>query len=283
MRLASFRQGERRSFGVVTPEGIIDLGSDGTPDLQTALGSMTPEEIGKSAQRSSRLVKEGDFQWLPPIVAPEKILCVGHNYRRHVAETGAAVPNHPSFFVRFPSSQVGHEQPVMRPSVSDMYDFEGELAVVIGREARHVAPERALEHVAGYTCFAENSVRDFQRHSGQATAGKNFERSGAFGPWIVTADEVGDTADMTLVTRLNGQEVQRSGLDDLIFSIPELIAYASSFTRLMPGDVIVTGTPSGVGLARKPPLWLKAGDVLEIEISKIGVLRNPVIDEKAAA
>jgi 2-keto-4-pentenoate hydratase/2-oxohepta-3-ene-1,7-dioic acid hydratase in catechol pathway len=274
MRLASFRRGARRSFGAVVPEGIIDLGTDGAPDLQTALGTMTLEDLRSSAQRSSRLLEQGSFEWLPPVVAPEKILCVGHNYRRHVAETGAAVPSHPSFFVRFPSSQVGHEQPIVRPSVSDMYDFEGELAVVIGREARHVAPERALEHVAGYACFAENSVRDFQRHSGQATAGKNFERSGAFGPWIVTADEVADTADMTLVTRLNGNEVQRSGLDDLIFSIPDLIAYASRFTRLKQGDVIVTGTPSGVGSARK------AGDVLEIEISKIGVLRNPVIDEK---
>jgi 2-keto-4-pentenoate hydratase/2-oxohepta-3-ene-1,7-dioic acid hydratase in catechol pathway len=281
MRLASFRQGARRSYGLVVPEGIVDLGADGAPDLQAALASMTPEEIRSGTQRSSRLVEQGGFEWLPPIVAPEKILCVGHNYRRHVAEIGAALPNHPSFFVRFPSSQVGHEQPIVRPAASEMYDFEGELAVVIGREARHVAPERALEHVAGYACFAENSVRDFQSHSGQATAGKNFERSGAFGPWLVTTDEVADIADMTLVTRLNGQEVQRSDLDDLIFSIPELIAYASRFTRLKPGDVIVTGTPSGVGSARKPPLWMKAGDVLEVEISKIGVLRNPVVDEMA--
>jgi 2-keto-4-pentenoate hydratase/2-oxohepta-3-ene-1,7-dioic acid hydratase in catechol pathway len=167
----------------------------------------------------------------------------------------------------------------VRPFASEQFDYEGELAVVIGKTARHVPAARALDYVAGYSCFAENSLRDFQRHAAQATPGKNFFASGAFGPWITTTDEIKDPGRLMLTTRLNGTQVQHESTADLIFSVPELIAYMSIWTELRPGDVISTGTPSGVGMARKPPLWLKAGDRLEIEIEGIGTLENTVIDE----
>lgn len=284
MKLLSFRIDGRDSFGALTTRGIVDLGTGTVPSLRTALeainaGTLSLETLRDRVERAETAIPERLVAWRPPIPAPDKILCVGLNFRRHLEEVGAAEPRHPSIFVRFPGSVVGHGQPLVRPFLSDMYDFEGELAVVIGRDGRHIAPERALEHVAGYACFGDHSVRDYQRHSGQATAGKNFENSGAWGPWLTTADAVPDPAALTLTTRLNGEEVQRTGLDDLIFPIPDLIAYASRFTHLRPGDVIATGTPAGVGAARQPPLWLKAGDRIEIDIPSVGLLSNTVIDE----
>ena len=277
MKLVSFAHGERSSFGVHTPGSVLDLGTAGCPDLRSALTHGL--DFQHAASRAGRVVPEDQVTWLPPIPVPDKILCVGYNYRTHLVETNTPIPAYPSFFVRFPGSQVGHGQPILRPFLSEKFDFEGELAVVVGRAGRHIPEADALSHVAGYACFAENSVRDYQRHSAQATPGKNFEGSGAFGPCLVTADEFGEVADHTLVTRLNGQEMQRSGLDDLIFSVPCLIAYASSFARLLPGDVIVTGTPGGVGSGREPNVWMKDGDELEVGISGIGVLRNRVVDE----
>jgi 2-keto-4-pentenoate hydratase/2-oxohepta-3-ene-1,7-dioic acid hydratase in catechol pathway len=218
---------------------------------------------------------------LPPVPAPRKILCVGLNYGRHVAEAGRELPAHPSMFARFADSFVGHEAPVWKPRLSDKFDYEGELAVVIGRAGRHIAARDALSHVAGYTCMAENSVRDFQKHNAQVTPGKNFERSGAIGPWLVTADEVGDPARLQVITRLNGTVMQQGDVSDLIFPIPELIAYISAFTPLSPGDVIATGTPEGVGSSRKPPRFLAVGDTLEVEIPGIGTLVNTVADEPA--
>jgi len=181
-------------------------------------------------------------------------------------------------FVRFANTLVGHEGEMIRPSVSQSFDFEGELAVIIGRGGRHIAVERALEHVAGYTCFVDGSVRDYQKFS--VTSGKNFPATGPLGPWIVTTDEIADPKRLALVTRLNGQEVQKSGTDLLIHSVPQIIAFCSDFTPLAPGDVIATGTPEGVGHRRTPPLWMKPGDVLEVEISGIGTLRSRVVDEK---
>lgn len=278
MRLASFESNGQARFGALVDGGLLDLTTSDVPDLRKALTCWDGAEFRRRVERGSP-VDMGVVTWLPPVVAPGKMLCVGYNYRKHLLETGKELPSHPSIFVRFPDAQVGHDQPVIRPRHSTMFDYEGELAVVIGRGGRHIASEDALGHVAGYSCFAENSVRDYQRHTAQATAGKNFEHSGAFGPWLVTADEIPDPAALTLVTRLNGREMQRSGVDDLIFPVSELIAYISRFTRLSTGDVIVTGTPEGVGSARKPPIWMKAGDVLEIEISRIGILRNTVQDE----
>ena len=191
------------------------------------------------------------------------------------------VPSRPSLFVRFTGSQVGHDEPVWRPRASAQFDYEAELAVVIGRSARHVPEERAHEFIAGYACFAENSVRDWQKHAAQATPGKNFAASGAFGPWLVTPDEAGPVERMDVIGRLNGREMQRDSAANMIFSVPQIIAYISTFTTLLPGDVIVTGTPAGVGFTRNPPVWLVPGDQFEVEITGVGTLRNPVIDEPA--
>jgi len=193
--------------------------------------------------------------------------------------TGRDIPQAPSMFARLVDTLVGHEGEMIRPTVSACFDFEGELAIVIGRAGRHIRPERALDHVAGYTCFVDGSVRDYQKFS--VTSGKNFPATGPLGPWIVTTDEITDPARLMLTTRLNGQEVQKSATDLLIYSVPQIIAFCSEFTPLVPGDVIATGTPEGVGHRRNPPLWMKPGDVLEVEISGIGTLRNRVVDEKA--
>ena len=210
--------------------------------------------------------------------SPKKILCVGVNYRPHIAEMGREVPDYPVVFTRFASSLVGHNEPVIRPRVSEQFDFEGELAVVIGKTARHVPREQAFDFVGGYCCFLDGSVRDWQRHTMQFTAGKNFEKSGAIGP-VVAASDVGDPSTLELTTRVNGEIMQTGRVADLVFDIPYLIEYCSTFAQLEPGDVIATGTPGGVGAARTPPLWLRDGDVVEVDIPRVGLLRNPVCDE----
>lgn len=207
-----------------------------------------------------------------------KILCVGVNYRPHIEEMGRDIPEYPVVFTRFASSLVGDGEPVIRPSVSEKFDFEGELAVIIGRPARYVLRNEAFDYIAGYCCFMDGSVRDWQRHTGQFTAGKNFERSGAIGPMVAAAD-IGDPRRLELQTRVNGEVMQEGRVVDLLFDIPRLLEYCSTFAALQPGDVIATGTPGGVGAARQPPVWLKAGDWVEVEIPGLGVLRNPVRDE----
>jgi len=207
-----------------------------------------------------------------------KILCVGVNFRPHIEEMGRAVPDYPVVFVRFASSLVQDGEAIIRPQASEQFDFEGELAVVIGKPARHVSRDDALDYVAGYACFMDGSVRDWQRHTGQFTAGKNFEKSGALGP-LVAADDISDISALTLTTRVNGVVMQQGAIADLVFDIPYLIEYCSTFTELHPGDVIATGTPGGVGAARNPPVWLRNGDVVQVEIPGIGVLTNPVQDE----
>lgn len=219
---------------------------------------------------------------LPVIPNPAaRFLCIGINYRPHMEEMGREPPDYPVVFVRFASSLVGHGQPMIKPKVSEKFDFEGELAVIIGKPARHVSRDKALDHVAGYACLNDGSVRDYQRHSGQFTPGKNFDASGAMGPWLVTRDEISDPKALRLTTRLNGDVVQDESTGELIFGIPELIEYISIWTELKPGDVIATGTPGGVGAGRKPPLWMKPGDTVEVEISGIGCLSNPVVAEDA--
>ena len=213
--------------------------------------------------------------------ADRKILCVGVNYRPHIEEMGREVPDYPVVFTRFPGSLVGDGEALLRPRVSEQFDFEGELAVVIGREARHVRREDAFDFVGGYCCFMDGSVRDWQRHTGQFTAGKNFERSGAIGQ-VTPASEVGDPRGLQLTTRVNGETMQTGAVADLVFDIPTLIEYCSAFTQLKPGDVIATGTPGGVGAARRPPVWLKDGDTVEVDIPGVGVLTNPVEDESGA-
>ena len=208
-----------------------------------------------------------------------RILCVGVNYRPHIKEMGRDVPEFPVVFVRFPSSLVGNGDPIIRPSISAQFDFEGELAVVIGREAHRISRDRALDVVGGYCCFMDGSIRDWQRHTMQFTPGKNFDRSGAIGP-VTPACEIPDPSALELTTRVNGEVMQSGRLADLVFDIPYLIEYCSSFMTLRAGDVIATGTPGGVGAARKPPAWLRDGDVVEVEIPGLGTLRNPVRDER---
>jgi len=275
MKFASFRREGRDGFGEVRGDRLIDLTSPATPDLKTALASGgLPAAIEGAASYAL-----SDVILLPPIPNPAKIFCVGLNYEEHRTETGRAVSAYPTIFTRFADAQVGHGAPLIRPLASSDYDFEGELAVVIGAPGRRIAEKDAFDHVAGYACFNDGSIRDWQAHSHQFTAGKNFPGSGAFGPWLVTPDEIADLQAVRLITRLNGQVVQQATVAQMIFSIPRIIAYISSFTRLEPGDVIATGTPGGVGAKRIPPLWMKAGDLVEVEISGVGLLANWVIDE----
>lgn len=275
----SFFYAGREGFGVVDEENVLDISSDRWPRLRAAMNVASAAEIAEAARAEGTALPLSEVSYLPPITDPEKILCVGLNYATHAGEANMEVPKSPSLFVRFPSSQVGHEEEVVKPDISEEYDFEGELAVVIGQPARHLPEDRALSCVAGYTIFGEHSVRDWQFHSRQATPGKNFWRSGSIGPWIVTADEIPDPSKLRLVTRLNGEVMQDDTTDHLIFSIPKLIAYISHFTELLPGDIISTGTPAGVGFARDPKVYLNPGDEVEIEISGIGTLRNRVAGE----
>jgi 2-keto-4-pentenoate hydratase/2-oxohepta-3-ene-1,7-dioic acid hydratase in catechol pathway len=210
---------------------------------------------------------------------PGKIWCAGLNYGEHVQETGRQITEQPTLFLRVADSQVGHGLAIVRPPESIKLDYEGEIAVVIGKPGRRIAEADSWGHIAGYACYNDGSVRDWQVHTSQWGPGKNFWRTGGFGPWMVTADEIPAGTVMSLVTRLNGTEVQRATTAQLIHSIPRLIAYASTVAPLRAGDVIVTGTPGGVGAKRTPPLWMKAGDVVEVEVDRIGVLRNPVADE----
>lgn len=275
MRLLSFRQGTGARVGLVRDGGVVDITRHaGVASMQDALTSI--DRLRELDVAPDLRLDEIDF--LPAVPDPQRILCVGLNFKTHVAETGRELPAFPVIFTRMPSSQVGHQQPMLKPRESEMLDFEGELAIVIGRHCRRVSRESALSVVAGYSIYNDGSVRDWQRHSGQFGPGKNFPATGGFGPWIVTPDEIDDVTRCTLVTRLNGIEVQRASIDDLIFDIPALVEYCSTFTPLAPGDVIVTGTPGGVGAARKPPLWMKPGDVAEVEVSGIGILRN-IIEE----
>jgi 2-keto-4-pentenoate hydratase/2-oxohepta-3-ene-1,7-dioic acid hydratase in catechol pathway len=273
MRLASYRSRGRSGFARIEGDAAVPLDTRQTPTLRAAL------EHGGIPQPSGDPMPLDGIDLLPPIVDADKILCIGLNYRKHAEEAGMALPNHPSVFCRFNGSQVGHNAALIAPKSSGEYDFEGELAVIIGRACRHVLEASAMENVAGYACFAENSVRDFQKHTNQATPGKNFAASGAFGPWMTTRDDIADPHDLILESRLNGEVMQRESTADMIFSISELIAYVTTWTELLPGDVIVTGTPSGVGFTRKPPRFLQPGDTFEVEIEGIGTLSNPVVAE----
>ena len=229
----------------------------------------------RSAIRASGL---DEVTLLPPIPDPARILCAGVNYDDHRLETGRDALASPTIFTRYPSSLVGHDVALVKPTESDSFDYEGELAVIIGRSARRVSAEHALQHVAGYACFQDGSIRDWQRKSTQFTPGKNFDRSGAMGPWLITADEVPDPQALELRTILDGEVVQQSATALMIFSVAELISFCSTFTTLEPGDVIATGTPGGVGAARKPPLWMRVGSVVEVDIGGVGHLRNGVVE-----
>lgn len=282
MRLASFRTAERNTYGVVQDDGVREASAGFRKrfaDLRSVIAANSCRELSEDSGGEHFAIDA--LQFLPVIPNPDKILCVGVNYRPHIEEMGRDVPDHPVVFVRFPGSLVGHGEPIIRPAVSEQFDFEGELAVVIGKRARHVAKSKALECVAGYCCFMDGSVRDWQRHTPQFTPGKNFQHSGAAGPYLVTIDEIPDVSALTLTTEVNGTVMQRGTVSELLFDIPTLIEYCSTFAELLPGDVIATGTPGGVGAARTPPVWLRSGDTVEVDISRIGRLRIPVQDESA--
>lgn len=278
MKLISFEARGVRSFGIVTPGGVIDAGARmGIETLSAVLDEAGLSRLRKLESESADHAL--DAVTLAPVIPnPNKIICVGVNYKAHMQEMGREPPAHPLLFPRFASSQVGHGQPLLRPRESEQFDYEGELALVIGKAGRRIDPAQALSHVAGYACYMDGSVRDYQRHTTQFLPGKCFDRSGAFGPWLVTADAIPDPSQLMLETRLNGAVMQRAPTSDLMFDVPTLIAYISSFTTLIPGDVIVTGTPAGVGAARTPPVWMRDGDLIEVEISGIGVLANRVAD-----
>jgi 2-keto-4-pentenoate hydratase/2-oxohepta-3-ene-1,7-dioic acid hydratase in catechol pathway len=281
MKLASYVADGKPAFGAVTGDGVVTLNdrlAGRYASLREALAGGALDEMRRVAAGAKPDHKLADVRFLPVIPNPEKILCVGINYKSHAAEHGQEAPKLPNIFTRFVNTLIAHDGEMIRPKVSTNLDFEGELALVIGRGGRHIKAENALDHVAGYTCFCDGSVRDFTKYS--LVASKNFPGTGPLGPWLVTTDEIPDPTKLTLVTRLNGAEMQRSGTDMLIHSIPAIIAFCSVFTPLSPGDVIATGTPDGIGAKRNPPVWMKAGDVLEIEISGIGTLRNRVADEK---
>jgi len=281
MKFASFKIDNTASWGLVEGETIADLGAifcERYPDLKSAIAAEALAEAAAAAAKAKRHALK-DIGWLPVIPNPDKILCIGLNYEMHRKETGRSEVENPTVFGRFANSQTGHLTNIIRPRVSTDLDFEGELAVVIGKAGRYIKKADAWDHIAGYACYNEGSVRDFQRHTHQFTPGKNFPSTGAFGPWMVTRDEVADLAPLRLQTRLNGQVVQDATIDQMIFDIPRQIEYCSSFTRLEPGDVIATGTPGGVGSRRNPPLWMKPGDTVEVEIDRIGLLRNGIADE----
>jgi 2-keto-4-pentenoate hydratase/2-oxohepta-3-ene-1,7-dioic acid hydratase in catechol pathway len=281
MKLASYFANGSECFGVVAGDGVITMNNrfgKRVGMLREALAAGLLPQIAAAAAKAKPDHMLSDIEFLPVIPNPDKIACAGINYRSHASETGREIPKQPSMFLRLTDTLVGHEGEMVRPTVSTQFDFEGELAVIIGRGGRHIPRERALEHVAGYTCFVDGSVRDYQKFS--VTSGKNFPGTGPLGPWMVTTDEIPDPTKLTLMTRLNGAEMQRSGTDLLIYSIPHIVSFCSDFTALLPGDVIATGTPEGVGHRRSPQVWMKAGDVLEVEITGIGTLRTRVVDEK---
>jgi 2-keto-4-pentenoate hydratase/2-oxohepta-3-ene-1,7-dioic acid hydratase in catechol pathway len=281
MKLATFRISGTTSWGLVLGEDIADLGAilgGRLPDLKSAIAAGALADLPAEASSAPRHALT-TIEWLPVIPNPDKILCIGLNYEKHRKETGRAEVEHPTIFTRFANSQIGHGAPIIRPRVSTDLDFEGELAVIIGKPGRHVARGEAFSHIAGYACYNDGSVRDWQRHTIQFTPGKNFAGTGPFGPWMVTPDEVGLIDKLRLQTRVNGQVVQDALIGEMLFDIPCQIEYCSTFTRLEPGDVIATGTPGGVGAKRNPPLWLKPGDTVEVEIDRVGLLVNGVADE----
>jgi 2-keto-4-pentenoate hydratase/2-oxohepta-3-ene-1,7-dioic acid hydratase in catechol pathway len=277
MRLMSFETNGPASWGIVDGDTVIDLGSK-APSLRAALTNL-PALTADTAGLPRHALSAVTF--LPPIPDPDKIICIGLNYLTHILEGGRPKPEQPTIFTRWANSQVGHDQPIIRPNASNTLDFEAELAVIIGKPARHVSEADAVSVIAGYSCYNDGSVREWQRHSSQFGPGKNFPRTGGFGPYLVTPDEAGDVTHASLVCRLNGEEMQRATIDDLVFAIPKLITYCSTFTELVPGDVIITGTTGGVGAYRTPPVWMKPGDVVEVEISGVGLLRNTVVQEHA--
>lgn len=282
MKLISYTRLGKCGFGAVTGGGIVDLTGKLTPHITSLKLAVEADALGAAADyvegRTAEL-KLSDVNLLPVIPDAGKILCIGLNYKKHQIETGRPDADHPTVFVRYADSQVAHLQPLVKPAISERFDYEAELAIVIGKGGRAIAESDAMDHIAGYACYNDGSIRDWQRHTSQFTPGKTFPGTGAFGPYMVTPDEVGDYTKLPIELRLNGEIMQKASLADMQFPIPTLIAYCSTFTPLRPGDVIVTGTPGGVGDKRKPPVYLQPGDVVEVDLGRVGTLVNPVVAE----
>ena len=282
MKLASYQHNNAACYGVVEGDGVIDLSrriGARYPDLRTLLRHEGLDDARKAAAGQKPDLKLADLKMLPTIPNPGKIFCIGLNYEDHRKETKREKTEAPAVFVRFPESQVGHGPPILRPRESTKLDFEGEIAVIIGKPGRRISEKDSWGHIAGYSCYNDGSVRDWQWATTQWTAGKNFAATGGFGPWMVTADEIPAETELTLITRLNGVEMQHTTTALLVHSIPSLIAHLSTWVPLEPGDVIVSGTPGGVGARREPPVWMKPGDIVEIEVSRVGILRNTIADD----
>lgn len=288
MKLVSFEVDAREHVGIVKGDRVIDLTSRlGEPD-STMRSFIARGDLTRARALFDTLPGElsyADLKLLPVVPGFAKIVCVGLNYRDHIAEAEPVVgalgtTDQPTIFMRWPESLAAHREPLMRPRVSVEFDYEAELMVIIGKETgRYLGEPAAMEHVFGYTCMNEGSIRDFQRHGSQFSAGKNFEKTGGTGPWIVTADEIADPMNLDISLTLNGVTLQNSNTKNMIHSVAKIIAYVTQWIPLQPGDMIATGTPDGVGLARKPPLWMKAGDVAEVTITGIGTLTNSIADE----
>ncbi len=287
MKLLSFEYQGKASWGAVVGDHVADMGTayPQYPTLQAYIASGRTPQAQTDAASVAATMPLAAIRYLPVITQPEKIVCAIRNYHEHHREVVAAgldreLSAFPPIFLRVWRSQVAHDQPILRPHCSDSLDWEGELAVVIGKPGRNISEATAHEHIAGYSIYNDASIREWQFHAKSIAAGKNFEATGAFGPWMVTADEIAPDRPLKLVTRLNGVQMQTTTTDDMIFSVAQQIAYASTIFTLVPGDVIVTGTPGGVGWSKKPPRFMVPGDVVEVEIEAIGVLRNAV--EQAA-
>ncbi|MDE0174466.1 MAG: fumarylacetoacetate hydrolase family protein [Defluviicoccus sp.] len=277
MKLLTFERGGTAGWGALAGEAVADLGAaTGYAGIVDALRAGAPGEAAAAVDEAPR-VPLSEIAFLPVLGPPAKLICIGLNYMVHVREMNRKVPTVPSLFLKYHDATVGHGRDIVRPRVSEAFDFEGELAVVIGRAGRYIAEEDALGHVAGYTILNDGSIRDWQEEN--VSAGKNFPRTSGFGPYLVTADEIPDPHALAVRTRLNGETVQDGNTADFIFRIPRLIAYVSGFTPLAPGDVISTGTPHGVGHGRTPRLYMRPGDTIEVEIERIGTLANRVVQE----
>ncbi|MGI5143965.1 MULTISPECIES: fumarylacetoacetate hydrolase family protein [unclassified Streptomyces] len=284
MKFVSYSSGGTASFGrLLDDDRIVDLADaiEGVTSLREALAADCLAELGRVDASTRDQHALAGVTLLPVVPDPLKILCVGLNYRSHREETSRPAAEHPTIFPRYADSQTGQGGPLLKPAETEEFDYEGELAVVIGRPGRRISRTAALNHVAGYSVYNDGSVRDWQRHTSQFMPGKNFPSTGAFGPALVTPDEVGELTELTLTTSVNGEERQRASIGDLIFDVATLIEYVSTFTPLSAGDVIVTGTPAGVGLFREPPTFLQVGDKVEVHIDRVGTLVNVVADDGA--
>jgi len=285
MKIASARRGADTLFGVVIDGALADLSAMfvSPQALVAEVHSAEGRERVKAMVATAPAVDLSAVTLLPPVPLARRILCVGTNYADHIAESDRVneAPLHPVIFTRFPSSLVGHGDHLERSRASTSYDYEGELAVIIGQSTRYATRENALDAIAGYACFMDGTMRDFQRHTSQFVPGKSFDRSGACGPWMVTADEIEDPYALTLTTRVDGNVVQQASTSLLIHDLQSIIQYCSTFTTLEPGDIIATGTPGGVGYVKDPPLWLEPGREVSVDVTGVGTLVNTVIDEPA--